>query len=232
MIIKQYKETIMSQLINRTGFTFYQSYYEVYQMLSDEQKVQFTDAILKHQFTDIDAEDVTFTDTLLNVAWVAIKPNLINNRSKFINGSKAKPKRTRSETEAKPKRKANNVNVNEKDNVNVNVKVKVDAFVPNQASVDAVNTAYPNCSIDDLVIDFIDQATNRKQPFKDLQSGFRNYVRKGWVKPKEQSTKSFAQMATESESPWDENGRLIGLKDDGTFENDNLSLLTDKMRVL
>ena len=104
--------------INRTGFTFYKSYYEIYQQLSDEQKVQFTDAILEHQFTDMDVEDVAFDDAMVNIAWLGIKPNLLNNKAKFLNGSKPKNKPIVSEVEAKPKRSANNENENEKDNVN------------------------------------------------------------------------------------------------------------------
>ena len=104
--------------INRTGFTFYKSYYEIYQQLSDEQKVQFTDAILEHQFTDMDVEDVSFDDAMVNIAWLGIKPNLLNNKAKFLNGSKPKNKPIVSEVEAKPKRSANNENENEKDNVN------------------------------------------------------------------------------------------------------------------
>ena len=108
--------------INRTGFTFYKSYYDIYQQLSDEQKIQFVDAILEHQFTDMDTDDVSFEDAILNIAWLGIKPNLVCNKTKFLNGSKPKNKRTRSEKEAKPKRSANNVNENVNENENDNGK--------------------------------------------------------------------------------------------------------------
>ena len=63
-------------------------------------------------------------------------------------------------------------------------KSNIDTFVPNDASYAAVMSTYPSCNINELAEDFKDQARNRAKPFKDLQSGFRNYVRKGWVKPK------------------------------------------------
>ena len=62
-------------------------------------------------------------------------------------------------------------------------KSNIDAFAPNDASLHCVNSVYPNCDVDSLVDNFKDQARNRAKPFKDLQSGFRNYVNKGWVKP-------------------------------------------------
>lgn len=79
----------------------------------------------------------------------------------------------------KSKSKSNNKSNSNNKNKNINI----DTFVPNAASIDACNSAYPNCNIDLLVDDFKDQALNREKPFKDLQSGFRRYVRKGWVKP-------------------------------------------------
>ena len=120
-----------------------------------------------------------------------------------------------------------NKNKSKKDSKNNNI----DTFVPNDASIDAVNSTYPNCDINSLIYDFKDQARNRAKPFKDLQSGFRNYVRKGWVKPIEKQEKSFAQMANETESPWDENGQLIGING----ENGAVSLITglaDKKRLM
>jgi hypothetical protein len=62
-------------------------------------------------------------------------------------------------------------------------KSNIDAFAPNDASLHCVNSVYPNCDVNSLVDNFKDQARNRAKPFKDLQSGFRNYVNKGWVKP-------------------------------------------------
>jgi len=208
----------------KDSFIVYRSFFDAIEPLSDADQLSLLKQIfefgLNHNELDL--------EPLPKAMFSLIKPQLEANHKRWLNGNKGgrptetKPKANQKITKPKPNK---NVNVNK--NVNKN-KNNIDTFVPNEASIEAANSIYPNCSIDDLVIDFIDQAANRKNPFKDLQSGFRNYVRKGWVKPKEQISKSFAQMATESESPWDENGRLIGLLDDGTFESDKLS----NMRVL
>lgn len=107
------------------------------------------------------------------------------------------------------KSKSNSNNKNNSNNININT------FVPNDASIEAVNSVYPNCNINSLIDDFKDQALNRSKPFKDLQSGFRNYVRKGWVKPVEKKEKSFAQIANDMPNPWDEHGNLIMYDDNG-----------------
>jgi len=110
--------------LERTGFTFYKSYSDIYFKLDLEQKVLFIDAILEHQLTHADIDDFSFNDVILDIAWSGIKPNLHSNKVKYINGSKpkakAKKKRIRSEIKAKKKRSANNDN----DNVNVNVNEK------------------------------------------------------------------------------------------------------------
>lgn len=216
----------------RKSFIIHKDSLDVLEDLTDEQAGQLLKAIwsyqknesielsaivkiafnpFKHQF---DRDDVKYENTCKRRA----EAGSMGGKQKVANAIISKQK-VANLADNKSKSKSKNKS---------NISKDINTFVPNDASIDAVNSVYPNCSIDDLVIDFIDQAANRKNPFKDLQSGFRNYVRKGWVKPKEQSSKSFAQMATESESPWDENGRLIGLLDDGTFESDKVS----NMRVL
>lgn len=116
--------------IDRTGFTFYKSYSDIYFKLNHEQKVSFIDAILTHQLTHADIDDFSFEDAFLDIAWLGVKPNLHSNKIKYINGSKPKSeannKRNRSETEANNKRSANNDNdnVNDKDNENDNEKNK------------------------------------------------------------------------------------------------------------
>lgn len=197
-------------MTDRKYFTFLKSYADIYSQLNDEQKVRFIDAIIEHQLGDLDPEDVDFEDALLNIAWSGVKPSLTRSKAQYLNGKKPKV----SQTQAKSKPKFSNKEIrSKKKEVRNRNKEDINAFVPNDASKAAVNSVYPNASIEDLVIDFIDQAKNRKQPFKDLQSGFRNYVRKGWVKPTEKSEKSFSQMAMESDSPWGDDGKLIGLED-------------------
>ena len=170
----------------KDSFIVYRSFYDAIKPLSDADQLALLKAIfefgLNHKETELEA--------LPSAMFALIKPQLEANHKRWLNGNKGgrptetKPKVNQKKTKAKP-----NKNVNVNDNVNVNKNKKdINAFVPNQASIDAVRSVYPNCSVDDLVIDFIDQAKNRKQPFKDLQSGFRNYVRKGWVKPHNPST--------------------------------------------
>ncbi len=112
----------MNKKINRTGFTFYKSYADIYYKLNDQQKILFIDAILTHQFTNAGTDSFTFDDALLDIAWLGITPNLHTNKVKFINGSKPKArassKQDGSEQEAKHKRSANNENENENDNDN------------------------------------------------------------------------------------------------------------------
>lgn len=174
---------------NRQYFTFLKSYADIYKQLSDDQKVQFIDAIIEHQLGDLDADEVDFGDALLNIAWTGVKPSLSRAKAQYLNGKKAKSKPNGSQSKAKPEQIRNKKKEIRSKNKEVINKKKEDitAFVPNEASKAAVFDLYPNASIDDLVIDFVDQALNRKQPFKDLQSGFRTYVRKGWVKPNEPS---------------------------------------------
>ena len=108
--------------LDRSGFTFYKSYSDIYFKLNNEQKVLFIDAILTHQLTTIEVDDFTFDDTLLDIAWTGIKPNLHSNKVKYTNGSKPKAKANNkqdtSEKKAKPKPSANNDNDNVNDNVN------------------------------------------------------------------------------------------------------------------
>ena len=57
-------------------------------------------------------------------------------------------------------------------------------FYPNKTSLNAVSDIYG--SVTDQVLhravqEFKDAATNRDKPIKDLNAGFRNYVRKGYL---------------------------------------------------
>lgn len=60
----------------------------------------------------------------------------------------------------------------------------IENFYPNEISLQAVRDSYGDVSLHVLNIalqEFKDAASNREKPFKDIQSGFRNYVRKGWL---------------------------------------------------
>ena len=65
-----------------------------------------------------------------------------------------------------------------------NISSLIENFYPNEISLMAVRDSYGDVNNQVLRIaiqEFKDAALNRDKPFKDIQSGFRNYVRKGWL---------------------------------------------------
>ena len=79
----------------------------------------------------------------------------------------------------KNKNKSKNKNKN-------NSKKDITAFQPNHSSIEAIKKQYPDLTrgeYQNLVDDFIEKAVNRAKPFKDLDMGFKNYLRKGWISP-------------------------------------------------
>ena len=180
----------------RQYFTFLKSYADIYQQLNDDQKVLFIDAIIDQQMNGVDAESIIFEDAMLNIAWSGVKPSLSKSIAQYMNGKKAKTKPTTSQIEAKPEQ----IRSKKKEIRNKNKEIRktnIDGFYPNETSLKAVDDVYPNCNIDNLVKDFKDQARNRKQPFKDFDAGFRNYLKRGWISPyTEKKELSHSQRAT------------------------------------
>jgi len=73
----------------------------------------------------------------------------------------------------------------------------IENFYPNEISLQAVRDSYGDVSLHVLNIalqEFKDAASNREKPFKDIQSGFRNYVRKGWLSSFSTKPQTHAQM--------------------------------------
>jgi len=73
----------------------------------------------------------------------------------------------------------------------------IENFYPNEISLQAVRDSYGDVSLHVLKIaiqEFKDAASNRDKPFKDIQSGFRNYVRKGWLSSFSTKPQTHAQM--------------------------------------
>ena len=73
----------------------------------------------------------------------------------------------------------------------------IENFYPNEISLQAVRDSYGDVSLHVLKIalqEFKDAALNREKPFKDIQSGFRNYVRKGWLSSFSTKPQTHAQM--------------------------------------
>ena len=188
---------------DRQYFTFLKSYADIYKQLPSDKKVAFMDAIIAHQLGDLDEEGVDFEDVLLNVAWSGIKHSLAKSKAQYLNGKK--PKEKKKEAKPKPTRsqpKADTEQIRNKNKEIRNKKYKekvkkestplqkpketIDDFKPNEASLKAVKDEFGNCDINHLVVTFQDQARNRKESFKDLQAGFRNYIRRGFVTPRVQ----------------------------------------------
>ena len=191
----------------RQYFTFLKSYADIYQQLNDEQKVLFIDAIIDQQMNGVDAESIIFDDAMLNIAWSGVKPSLSKSIAQYMNGKKAKTKPTTSQIEAKPeqirskKKEIRNKNKEIRKRI-VKEKTTIENFYPNETSLNAVDEIYPDCwdkdLLNNLINDFKDQARNRKQPFKDFDAGFRNYLKRGWISPyKEKKQLSHSQMASE-----------------------------------
>ena len=191
----------------RQYFTFLKSYADIYQQLNDDQKVLFIDAIIDQQMNGVDAESIIFDDAMLNIAWSGVKPSLSKSIAQYMNGKKAKTKPTKSQIEAKPeqirskKKEIRNKNKEIRKRI-VKEKTTIENFYPNETSMNAVDEIYPDCwdkdLLNNLINDFKDQARNRKQPFKDFDAGFRNYLKRGWISPyKEKKQLSHSQMASE-----------------------------------
>ena len=212
----------MAQQPQKDSFIVYRSFFDAIEPLTEADQL----ALLKQIFEfGLNHKELQL-EPLPNAMFKLIKPQLEANHKRWISGNKGgrpktledvkitkgKPNHNQTITKAEPNK---NKNVNKNKNKNVNNNNNIDTFVPNDASIEAVNSVYPNCNINSLIDDFKDQALNRSKPFKDLQSGFRNYVRKGWVKPVEKKEKSFAQIANDMPNPWDEHGNLIMYDDNG-----------------
>ena len=106
----------------------------------------------------------------------------------------------------------------------------ISSFFPNDTSVNVLRTKCPKISKRqalDMIEAFKDKMTERKAPWKDIQSQFRSHVRGNWIKPStidmtddKQGASKYAMtesrkaqsIATFYEkkgvNPWDENGNL------------------------
>jgi len=122
---------------------------------------------------------------LLSIAWTSVKHSLQASIDGFCSKNNIDYNDTLSKGVSKGLSKGlgNNEKEKEKEKDKDKDKDNIEAFIPNAKSIDAVNAIDSNCDINSLVDDFKDQARNRAKPFKDLQSGFRHYIRKGWIKP-------------------------------------------------
>ncbi|MCW8932197.1 MAG: hypothetical protein OQL19_18430 [Gammaproteobacteria bacterium] len=72
----------------RQQFAFYKSFDDVYQDLSDKQKIEFMDTLLDVQFLRIKIEDVMFKDTILKHIWNAQKHSLDKSVKGYLESQK------------------------------------------------------------------------------------------------------------------------------------------------
>ena len=118
------------------------------------------------------------------------KLGFINRTIKYKEGSKQIDKRFISlATPIDEKVKGNSTSFN--------ISSLIENFYPNEISLMAVRDSYGDVSLHVLRIavqEFKDAALNRDKPFKDVQSGFRNYVRKGWLSAFTTKPQTHAQM--------------------------------------
>ena len=173
----------------KDSFIFYRSFFEAASALPDTERLHLMDAIcefgLNHKQLELDA--------LSKAMFCLIKPQLEANHKRWVNGNKGgRPKASEDVKETKRKPKENqkktkaepNKNVNVNDNVNKNEK-NIDFFTPNEASIRTIKAEFPELmDYTSLVDDFKDKIANRQsKPLKDLQAGFRNYLKRGWISP-------------------------------------------------
>ena len=79
---------------------------------------------------------------------------------------------------------------------------KVEVFEPTQATADTFKSMYPllgKSNYLEMVKQFKDQALNRGNPFKDLNAGMRNYIKRKYIEPvkqvvRENENKSFRDI--------------------------------------
>jgi len=220
-------------ILNKKVINYYASFFEVSKQLDQKQFYKFNTAIFSVMFYEDHIDNISFDDKLLSIAWLSIKHSLRASIDGFCSKNQINYEDTLSKgvTKGLDKGLTNNVNEKEKGKDKEKEKEKgnnnIDAFAPNNASLHCVNSVYPNCDVNSLVDNFKDQARNRAKPFKDLQSGFRNYVNKGWVKP---ATKQKTELS------YSEIGQILKQEreslEDGKVPSGQIMNLTNKMRIM
>ena len=173
--------------MDKKAIKYYASFFEVSKELNQKQFYEFNNAIFSVMFYERHINQITFDDKLLSIAWTSVKHSLQASIDGFCSKNNIDYNDTLSKGVSKGLSKGLGNNEKEKEKEKEKDKDKdkdnIEAFIPNAKSIDAVNAIDSNCDINSLVDDFKDQARNRAKPFKDLQSGFRHYIRKGWIKP-------------------------------------------------
>jgi len=176
------------QPINKKVINYYASFYEVSKQLDQKQFYKFNNAIFSVMFYEEHIDNITFKDKLLSIAWLSIKHSLRASIDGFCSKNKLDYDTTLSKGLSKGDSKGltNNEKDNDNDNVKGNEKDKksITNFYPNKSGLELINKHYPEViDIQPLIDDFIEKAINREKPFKDLNMGFRNYLKNGYITP-------------------------------------------------
>ena len=89
---------------------FYQSYYDMAQHMSDDQRHKFYDAVLYYAF---DGSIPDFGgDVLLEVAWLNVRPNIDSSIKRSLDGQRGgRPKKTDAQSDSPVKAKVGAVDV-------------------------------------------------------------------------------------------------------------------------
>lgn len=178
----------------RKSFIVHIDSLNVLESLTNEQAGELFKAIWHYQ-----TNQETEISPIVNIAFTPFKHQFIRDYEKYVNTCKrraeagSKGGKQKVANASKSKQKVANVADSKSKSKN-----DINKFIPNDASKDAVRDKYPNITQKQamsLIDDFKDQAKNRTKPFKDLQSGFRNYLRRGFIKIEDETkVESFTQI--------------------------------------
>jgi len=207
-------------------FIVYRSFYEATKPLSNEDKLALFDAIfefgLNHKVSDL--------PSLPAAMFSLIKPILEANHKRWLNGNKGgrpkqdKPKDNQKITEQEPRHnqditkvEANKDKDKDKDkDLKESTKEKIERFEPNPTSLAVMSEmGFHLSQLPSMIQSFKDQMINRTKKFKDIQSCWRNYLRKGYVKPIEDvRTQSFTSIHKTVSSQQEDSGKIISMTND------------------
>ena len=182
--------------MSRDSFVFYSSFALAANTLGDKARLKLYDSVVKlglccaENETELnqvcaDIESSLIQNRNVFAQFLLIKPQIISNFKKFINGSKGKeygalggaPKGNKNATKNNPKTTPNvNVNDNVNDNVNVNIKIKEKSKNDFSDEFEQWWVKYPNKkSKQDALKVFSKILSTKKATFEELMNGLNAY---------------------------------------------------------
>jgi hypothetical protein len=73
----------------RKAFNFYSSHWEQIKLLKDKQQLQLFKAICQVQFLEVNINDVSFKDNMLNIVWTGIRHSIETSLNGYISKQKS-----------------------------------------------------------------------------------------------------------------------------------------------